>query len=111
MIIIAIAKAHNAKAKYPFYMLRMLVQQYSLLTEKEANQVLYGCFVNLHEGHFDRHIAADIRMEYSVKAQKKHIQHMQNHKDQKTISMKTSATPGLAAIAENFDNDTDAAEK
>ena len=80
-------------------------------TEKEANQVLYGCFVNLHEGHFDRHIAADIRMEYSVKAQKKHIQHMQNHKDQKTISMKTSATPGLAAIAENFDNDTDAAEK
>ncbi|XP_071109877.1 uncharacterized protein [Haliotis cracherodii] len=41
-----IMRRRNLFAKYPFEILRMLIQQYSLLPLREACQVLQSCFVN-----------------------------------------------------------------
>ena len=44
----------NIKAKYPRELLRMLVQQYSVIGLKDACQIFHACFDNVdgnEEGH------------------------------------------------------------
>ena len=55
-------KARNTKAKYPLELLKLLLQQYSLLPLKEASAVLQACFVNT-DGEVNSHIPADLQME------------------------------------------------
>ena len=48
-------KSHRNKSKYAFEILRLLVHQICILTEKAASEEFYGMFVNTN-GHFDGHI-------------------------------------------------------
>ena len=59
-------QAKNPKAHYARELLRMLVVQQSLLSQRKAHQVLQACFVNT-QGKFDSHIPANQRMEWIVK--------------------------------------------
>ena len=95
-------KARNPKAKYPLEILRMLVQQYSLMPLRQACQVLYACFVNT-KGKFDSHVPADLQMEWIIKEEKKQIKHMYSNKTVSNIEARSSALPGLSSIAKNFD--------
>ena len=97
-----ILKGQNTKAKYPLEILRLLVQQYSLLPLQVASQVLHDCFVNT-KGKPDSHVPADQQMEWLVKLMKKHIKHMYSQKTENNISNKTSALPGIQEIVEQFD--------
>ena len=77
-------KSHRNKSKYAYEILRLLVHQICILTEKTANEEFYGMFVNTN-GHFDGHIPADRRMEYLVKRVKEHIKHMFSSKTESNV--------------------------
>ncbi len=97
-----ILKGGNNLAKYPLEILRMLVQQYSLLPIRDAYQALHNCFVNT-KGKVDTHVPADQQMEWIVKLMKKHIKHMYSNKTESNIAKRTSALPAIQEIAEQFD--------
>ena len=71
-MMMVVLRGCNIQAKYPYEILRMLMQQYALLPLREACNILYGCFVNLL-GRRDTHIPADQYNEWVVKTQKKII--------------------------------------
>ena len=105
MLLVAF-KANNNMSKYAFELLRFIVQQISVLDEKEATEVFYGLFVN-NAGKPDSYIRADMQMEFIVREQKKHIKHMYSHKqDKEAITRRSKAVHGLSCIAENYDLDT-----
>ena len=95
-------KNHRNKSKYAYEIMRLLVHQVCILTEKAACEEFYGLFVNTN-GHVDGHIAADQRMEYLVKEEKEHIKHMFSNKTEKNINMRSCAIAGMHDIALNFD--------
>ena len=101
-VMLVVMKANNNKAKYPLEILRMLVQQYSLLPLQEACNVLQACFVNT-KGKPDSHIPADQQMEWIVRNSKKHIKHMHSNKNSDYTESKSAALPGISQIADNFD--------
>lgn len=94
-------KSHNNLSKYAYEIMRFLVYQECLLSEKAANEMFYGLFVNI-SGKYDGHIPADRRMEYMVKEVKSHIKHMCSNKTEKNISNRTRAIPGIKTICSNF---------
>ena len=96
-------RGKNTKAKYPREILRMLVQQYSVMGLREACQVLQSCFVNL-KGKPGSHIPADLLQEWNVKEGKKHIKHMFSNKTEDNIFRRTAAIPSISAVARNFDS-------
>lgn len=53
----------NYAHKYVYEIMRLLVHQTCILSEKAANEEFYGLFVNT-TGRFNGHIPADRRMEY-----------------------------------------------
>ncbi|CAC5384468.1 unnamed protein product [Mytilus coruscus] len=59
-------KAKSNLSKYALEVLRFLVQQTVLLSEKSATMTVYSMFVNT-QGKIDSHIPADFQMEYIVK--------------------------------------------
>lgn len=95
-------KAHRHLSKYAYEILRLLVHQLCILSEKAACEEFYSLFVNT-KGQKDSHIPADLRMEYLVKEVKNHIKHMCSNKTEKNINTKTSAISGIKNIAENYD--------
>jgi len=95
-------KSHKNLSKYAYEILRFLVHQICILSDKEANEVFYGLFVNT-SGKTDSHIPADRRMEYLVKQVKEHIKHMYSNKTETNISNRTRAISGIREIAETFD--------
>lgn len=102
---LALCKSNNSAAKYPLELLRVLVQQYSLLPVQKAFQTLKACFVNTR-GKADTHIPADQQMEWVVGVNKKYIKNMYSNKDQSLISKMSLALPGVREIADNFDHTT-----
>ena len=102
-MLLPIMKGNNPQAKYPLELLRFLVQQYSLLSQKQAAQALQACFVNTR-GRANTHVPADQQMEWLVKQNKKHIKHLFSNKDAGTIKKKSAALAGLGEVAENFDS-------
>ena len=95
-------KTYRNKSKYTYEIMRLLIHQICILTEKAACEEFYGLFVNTN-GHVDGHIPADQRMEYLVKDDKEHIKHMFSNKTEKNISMRSCAIAGMHGIALNFD--------
>ncbi|CAC5407911.1 unnamed protein product [Mytilus coruscus] len=95
-------RGHSINAKYPKEILRMLVQQYSVMGLQESCQVFCASFVNLH-WRKDGNVPADLVQEWSVKESKKHIKHMFSNKENLTIEHTTSALPSIHKIASNFD--------
>ncbi|XP_045208850.2 uncharacterized protein LOC123560755 [Mercenaria mercenaria] len=103
-MILIILKGHSNKAKYPREILRMLIQQYSVMGLREACMVFQACFVNT-KGKVDSHVPADLVQEWNVKESKLHIKHMFSNKNDKNIVNKTAALPLIHCIAENMDNE------
>ncbi|XP_071127588.1 uncharacterized protein [Mytilus edulis] len=97
-------RGHSICAKYHKEILRMLIQQYSVMGLQEACQVFCASFVNLH-GRKDGNVPADLVQEWNVKESKKHIKHMFSNKENSTIEHKTSALPSIHKIASNFDTE------
>lgn len=99
-------KAHKNKSKYAYEIMRLLVHQFVLLSEKKANEEFYGLFVNTH-GHIYSHIPVDLQMEYIVKIIKKNLKQMCSNQTEQNVTRKTGALAGLHAIGLNYDNETD----
>ncbi|XP_071133232.1 uncharacterized protein [Mytilus edulis] len=59
-------RGHSMNAKYPKEILRILVQQYSVMGLQEACQVFQACFINTM-GKSDGHVPADLVQEWNVK--------------------------------------------
>ena len=97
-------RGHSINAKYPKEILRILVQQYSVMGLREACQVFQACFVNTH-GKQDKNIPADLIQEWNVRECKKHIKHMYSNKVDANICHRTSALPSIHAIADKFDSE------
>ncbi|XP_076078863.1 uncharacterized protein LOC143048879 [Mytilus galloprovincialis] len=95
-------KSHKNLSKYALDILRFLVHQLILLSEKEANEEFYGLFVNTN-GHFNGHIPADLAMEHLVKKVKDHLKHMFSNKTESNIMNRTKALGAIRDIAENFE--------
>ena len=95
-------KARNPKAKYPREILRILVQQYSVMGLRDACQIFHACFVNL-DGKVDERVPADLVQEWQVKESKSHIKHMFSNKSDSNIEHRTASLPALHACATNFD--------
>ena len=93
--------SHRNKSKYALEILRLLVHQICILTEKAASEEFYGMFVDTN-GHFDGHIPADRRMKYLVKKVKEHIKHMFFSKTEANAK----ANAGIAAVCERYDSMT-----
>ena len=98
-------KCNNSMAKYPLEILRMLVQQYSLLSEQDAHQTFHQCFVNT-KGKPNTHVPCDLVMEWSVRDEKRHIKHMVSNKNDDSVLQRSSALGGIERIAHNFDTKT-----
>ena len=101
-MLLPIMKGNNNKAKYALELLRLLVQQYSLLPQRSAFQVFHDCFVNTR-GKKDSHVPSDQMMEWVVKADKKYLKHMCSNKSEKSIYTKTAAMPVIHDICEKYD--------
>ena len=95
-------KSHKNLSKYAYEILRLLVHQLCILSERHANEEFYGLFVNT-AGLYDSHIPTDRRMEYLVKQVKMHLKHMMSNKTEENISNRTRAISGIREISENFD--------
>ena len=98
-------KSHRNLSKYAYEILRVLVHQICILSEKAAAEEFYALFVNTN-GHFDGHIPADRRMEYLVKTVKTHLKHMYSNKTEKNIVKRTSAIATISEISERYDSTT-----
>ena len=96
-IILILLRGSSSKLKYPYEILRMLFQQYSLLPLKEACNVLYGCFVNL-QGHKDSHIPSDQYNEWVVKAQKKIIKKTYSNKHYDNLKKQSASITGISEV-------------
>lgn len=98
-------KSHKNLSKYAYEILRLLVHQQSLLSERKANEEFYGLFVNTR-GQYNTHIPVDLRMEFYVKEIKKHIGHMASNKTQANISNRTNAISSIKEVSDNFDTES-----
>ncbi|XP_070532786.1 uncharacterized protein [Ptychodera flava] len=97
-----IFKSSNNLSKYALEIIRLLVHQLCILSEREALEEFYGLFVNT-KGKIDSFIPADRQMEYIIKLVKSNIKHMYSNKTESNIKKVTSAIAGISDIAENFD--------
>ncbi|XP_070547037.1 uncharacterized protein [Ptychodera flava] len=98
-------KASNNLSKYAYEIMRLLVHQFCILSEKEAHEEFYGLFVNTH-GKLDSHIPVDLQMVYIVKSVKKSIKHMYSNQTEKNISRRSGSLSGINEISQNFDKCT-----
>ena len=99
-----ILKGHNNLSKYALEILRYLFQLYES-TEKEANEMFYGQFVNT-QGKVNSFIPADLQMEYLVKLTKSHIRAVSANKTEGVIKKRKIAFAGITRITDNFDSKT-----
>lgn len=99
--IMIMLKGHRNKSKYALEILRLLCQQFALLSEKQACESLFGLFVNTGKAI----IPADLQMEYIVKVTEGHLKSMCSNKTEKSL-IKRSQFFGMDQIANNFDNET-----
>ncbi|XP_053377824.1 uncharacterized protein LOC123550437 [Mercenaria mercenaria] len=67
-----VMKGHDNKSKCALEILRLLCQQFALLSERAANKAVYGLFVNTGKTI----IPVDLQMEHLVKLTKGHLRTM-----------------------------------
>ena len=97
-------KSNSNLSKYALEILRLLVHQLCLLSDRGAHEEFFALFVNT-TGHYDGHIPADQRMEYLVKEVKEHIKQMASNKTETNIANRTRAIYGVKSISQNFDRE------
>ena len=104
-ILMVIFKGHNTRSKYALEILRLLCQQFALLSESQAYSSLYGLFVNTG-GKPDTNSPADLEMEHLVRLTKGHLKAMCSNKSESSMRKRSSAFFGMQKICDNFDNET-----
>jgi stress-induced morphogen len=95
-------KASNNRSKYANELLRLLVHQLFILSEKEAHMEFDGLFINIQKKE-DSYLPTDLQMEYVINDIKKHIKHMHSGQTEKNIEVHSKALSGLKHIADNYD--------
>jgi hypothetical protein len=95
----------SACSKYAYEILRYLVHQKVVLSQKQAYECFFNQFVN-YRGSIDSHIPVDLAMEYLVKDYKRLIKHMFSSKTAKNIIRRSSALAAVRKICENYDCET-----
>ena len=83
-LMMVLLKADSNMCRYADEILRFLVHQTCILSEREAHQMFYGMFVNT-KGKLDSFIPCDLMMEFVVRATKKHIKHMHSNKTERNV--------------------------
>lgn len=109
-MMLVVMKANNPRAKYPLEILRLLVQQYSLLPQNTACMVLQSSFVNT-SGRRKGYKPADLQMEHIVKIQKKHMNQMYSKKTVPNIYHRSSALAGMHDISNVYDIETEVVKR
>lgn len=104
-LMMIVLKSDNNLSKYSDEILRFLVHQLCLLSEKEAHCMFYCMFVNT-KGRLDSHIPVDLQMEFIVRVCKKNIKHMHSNKTEGNIQRKTSVLAAINMLVQNFDQVT-----
>jgi len=97
-----VLKGHNNRSKYALEILRLLCYQYALLSEKSANETIYGLFVNTGKTI----IPADLQMEYLVRLTKGHLRSMCSNVTEQSLVKRSSSFFGMNEISEHFDKET-----
>ena len=97
-----IMKSHNNKSKYALEILRFLCQQFALLNERSASEVVYGLFVNTG----NTIIPADLQMEHLVKLTKGHLRSMCSNVTDSSLVKRSSTFYGMNEISQVFDKET-----
>ncbi len=69
-LLLQVLYAHSSRGKYALEIVRFLVQQTNVLSERDAHETFYRLFVNT-KGTIDSYIPCDLQMEFIVKDQKK----------------------------------------
>ncbi|XP_053405511.1 uncharacterized protein LOC123528628 [Mercenaria mercenaria] len=100
--LLLILKGHNNKSKYALELLRFLSQQLALLSERAANEVCYGLFVNTGKSI----IPADMQMEHLVRLTKCHLRTMCSNVTDSSLAKRSSAFFGMDEISKNIDKET-----
>ncbi|KAH3771970.1 hypothetical protein DPMN_173301 [Dreissena polymorpha] len=104
-ILMVILKGHNTRSKYALEILRLLCQQFALLSESQAYSSLYGMFVNTG-GKLDTNSPADLEMEHLVRLTKGHLKAMCSNKSESSVRKRSCAFYGMKKICDNFDEQT-----
>ena len=91
------------KRNYSGEVLRMLYSYYYTLSPRQARQLLYSRFVNIH-GVPGRNIAADLHMEHLNRACKDSIRGLGANKTEKSITRIGKAIGPLMSITSNYDS-------
>lgn len=89
-------------SKYAYEIMRLLVYQLCILSEKAANEEFYGLFVNT-TGRSNGHIPADRRIEYLLKEATEHIKHMFSNKTERHVRNRSSAISSIRETAKHYD--------
>lgn len=97
-----IMKGHNNKSKYALEILRLLCQQFALLSERAASEAVYGLFVNTGKTI----IPVDLQMEHLVKLTKGHLRAMCSNVTDASLVKRSSTFFGMNEISEVFDKET-----
>ena len=100
--IMLVLKGHNNRSKYALEILRLLCQQFALLSEQCAHETIYGLFVNTGKSI----IPADLQMEYLVRLTKTHLRAMCSNVTETSLKKRSSAFFGMNEISEHFDVET-----
>ena len=101
-LMMPVFKANNNLSKYSYEIMRLLVHQLCVLSEREAHKEFYGMFVNT-KGRLDSNIAVDDRMECHVAKVKKHVKHMYSNRTDANIAKRSLSFAGMSDVAENYD--------
>ena len=104
-VMMMLLKGNKANTKYADEILRFLIHQLAILSEREAHFMFYSMFVNTR-GMIDSNIACDLQMEHIVRTCKKHIKHLQSNKCEDTIRKRTGALAAINEVIRNYDAET-----
>ena len=98
-------KSRSRSMKYAYEIMRFVSFTKALYTEKVANRVISGQFVNF-KGGAGGNVANDLKQEHIVKYNKRILKGLCGNKTFKAIQTGSSAAFGLHATVDNFDSVT-----
>ena len=100
--LLLVLRGDSTKSKYADEVLRFLMQQTALLSEKRAVEVFFGMVVNT-AGKSNSYFPADLRCEYLVKTVKDYIKHLTSNKNEANIEKWTGILAMLEESVHTFD--------
>ena len=109
-ILLPLMKTNNKQAKYPLELLRLLIQQYSLLPMREAYEVFNACFVNT-KGRSESYVPADQQMEWVVRINKRHLKHMYSQRNEDCMQRRSKVIHGVNELSTVYDEETEVTKR